>query len=171
MTEKIRTRTFEYGNEKESSWPPTYGTSNGKGFSGYWDAETQSFKEGYPPPRVQPLGQAPMYFSDVMEAQRHPKTGEVVESRSRWQAIDKATGCVTTGVNESPSIKRRKNQREEDARWIHDIKKAAAMIDAGTAPLSERTREMCKRQNELVSSTTGLDASNVLGRKNATRKR
>jgi hypothetical protein len=171
MTEKIRTRTFQYGNEKESSWPPTFGTAAGKGFVGYWDEEAQEFKEGYPPPRVQPFGQAPMYFSDVMEEQRHPKTGEPVTSRSRWQAIDKATGCITTGPNESPSIKRKRDPKAEDAEMIHRIKKAAAMIDAGTAPLSERTRERCKQQNELISNTLGMDAANVLGRKNGRRKR
>lgn len=173
MTEKIRTRTFQYGNEKESEWPPIFGTAKGQGFQGYWDIETQSFKEGRPPNRNHKFGDAPMYISDEMPETRHPKTGEMVSSRSKWNQIDKATGCFTTGSKEdSGAIKKKKNIEAEDRDMLNRIDRAVAMIDDGTAPLSEKTRELCKQENERLSSTLGFDAGNVLGRnKNARTKR
>lgn len=163
---KIQTKTFNYGNEKESAWPPKYGTNEGRGYHGYFDSERGEFVEGDPPSRTANRGKAPMFISDTMPETRHPGTGEVVDSRSRWQAIDKKNGWVTTGSKEDTgTTKRHRDIKAEDADMIGRIKRAVNDIDNGTAPLSEKFREQAKRQDELISSHLGFDAGNVLGRR------
>lgn len=138
----------------------------------YWDKETQKFIEGYPPDPNPKFGVAPMFFSDEMPRMRHPKTGEVIDSRSRWRRVDKANGCITTSPTEKINRRPRKDYRQKSDEMMAAINKTIAQIDSGTAPMSEETRERCRQQNDLMSSALNFDAHNVLGRKkkNGTRR-
>jgi hypothetical protein len=170
MTNKIQTRPFQYGNEKESDWPPEM--PEGRGFSGYWDSDLGKFVEGRPPRKTKKYGEAPMYISDVMPETRHPGSGEVVDSRSRWNRIDKANGWVTTGSFEDTGVtKKRYDPLNDHQSYLDRIDRAVTMIDDGTAPLSEKTREQARQTDEILSSTLGFDAGNVLGRKKNGRTR
>lgn len=172
MTNKIQTRPFQYGNEKESDWPPEM--PEGRGFHGYWDSELGKFVEGTPPRRVKKYGDAPMYISDVMPETKHPGTGEIVDSRSRWNRIDKANGWVTTGSMSDTGVTKKRYDPlspENDKEYIDRIDRAVNMIDEGTAPLSEKAREQARQTDEILSSTLGFDAGNVLGRKKNARTR
>lgn len=130
-------------------------------------------KEGTPPPEFVPYGQAPMYISDSMPPYRHPATGVTVDSRSALRAMDKATGSITTDKHQAPN---RNHGKELERRRREDLRKclleSVAKIDSGNSGLSEETRAMCERQNEVTSAALGIDAFNVAGRKaNAKGKR
>jgi hypothetical protein len=163
--EKIVTRTFQYGDEKESSWPPKYGSRDAGSF--YWDKETQTFKRGYPPNPNPKHGTSAAIIMDTIDPYYHPASCTVVESRSRLKMIDKACGTITTDkpIPADPSW-----QKEREAALKKDrheaLHKAVAQLDAGTAPLSEETREMCRIRNETVSRALGIDAFNAAGRIN-----
>lgn len=164
MTEKIRTRVFNHGDEKESSWPPLFGTG-GAGVYHYRDGK---LNEG-PPPRPETYGQAPFVIQDTIEPYRHPATGQWVESRAALNAIDKACGTITTDKHQSaePYAKaREKRRREESKRDVHQaMRRAINDIDYGMAPLTEETKAKCAIQDEIVSERLGFDAFNVAGKK------
>lgn len=135
-------------------------------FHGYWDKDLMKFVEGDPPAR-ETYGEAPLFISDEIKPFRHPATGQVVSSKSELNRINKATGCIETAPGEKVAQKKRRDGVD----WDQAMQKAIHQIDNGMAPLDERTREMCKQQNELVSKALGFDAFNVAGRKNGSRKR
>lgn len=164
MTEKIRTRVFEHGSDKESTWPSDFG-SGGSG-SYYWDSETQTFKKGYPPVKYKTYGKAPYVIQDSIEPYYHPAGEAVVDSRAKLREMDKVCGTITTDKRLAPDPSRQRRQREErrkDGR--ESLDKAVALIDSGNAPLTEETRALCERQNEIVSKALNFDAFNVAGRK------
>lgn len=171
MTEKIQTRPFQFGNEKEATWPPRFPTCKG-GFSGYWDKEKQVFVEGHPPVH-QTFDSAPAIITDTIQEYYHPKAGIWVDSKSRLNDIDKALGTITTDKIQPADPTWRKDQERIRKKDAHDaLHKAVAQIDAGTALLSEETRALCDIQNGIVSNALGMDAYNAVGRKkNAKGKR
>lgn len=165
MTNKIQTKIFNYGNEKESVWPGQFGTGESGSF--WWDEKTQTFKQGYPPPKNLKFGEAPYVIQDTIEPYRHPSTGEIIESRSRLRDTDEACGTITTDKKIPPDpSKFKENERKRRADLREALYKSVAQIDSGTAPLSEETRAICARENERVSKALNFDAFNVAGRKN-----
>ena len=165
MTEKIRTRLFNYGDEKESSWPPLFGTG-GAGLFHYRDGE---LKEGPPPPKVEKYGQAPFVIQDTIDGFKHSASGEWIESRSKLRDTDRACGTITTDkpLDAAPYRREREEkQRRESKEDIHRaMRKAINDIDYGMAPLTEETRHKCAVQDEIVSERLNFDAFNVAGRK------
>lgn len=162
---KIQTRPFIFGDEKESAWPPRFPTC--RGFRGYWDSESRTFKEGTPPPREKKYGDAPAIFTDSIEPYYHPAAGITVDSKSALRDLDKACGTITTDKKLPPDPTEQKaraeKRRKEGTEALH---KAVAQIDAGTAPLTEAQRAACTKENERLSSALNFDAFNVAGRKN-----
>lgn len=159
---KIQTRTFQYGNEKESEWPPKYGTGESGSF--YWDPETRKFIKGHPPLKIKQYGQAPYIITDEMQPYYHPKAQMVVDSKSRLRQIDEALGTITTDRYQSPDPSWQKEQeriRRADAKEA--LHKSVAQVDAGCAPLSEETRAKCAITNDIVSKALGIDAFNAVG--------
>lgn len=162
---QIRTKIFNYGDKCESEWPPMFG----KGGSGtyYRDPKTGIFKKGYPPPKEVKYGQAPNIIQDTTTAYYHPAAEKWTESKKEIEYLDNITGTITTDKKIPPNPynqKEAKKRRHQDIR--ESTRKAVAQIDAGTAPLTEETRAMCERQNEIVSNALNMDAFNVAGRKN-----
>lgn len=163
---KIQTRPFNYGHEHEAEWPPLMPDQNAQGFVGYWDSESMTFKEGYPPRKNLSFGKAPYVIPDTIEPYRHPATGQTIESRAALRATDKACGTITTDKKLDPDPSWQKS------RWdaIHKdrkeaMHKAVSAIDNGTAPLTEETRALCAQDNERMSKALGMDCFNVAGRK------
>lgn len=163
MTEKIQTRIFQYGDEKESSWPPRFGTG---GSGVYHLGKDGKIKKGCPAPEVIPFGKAPYVIQDTIEPYRHPATGRWLESRSALRQEDAATGTITTDKKLAPIPHRQRQLERERRQDGHDaLHKAVAQIDAGTAPLTEETKALCEQQNEIIASATGWDTFNVAGKK------
>ncbi len=164
---KIQTRVFNYGNECESDWPPVYGVARSEGsFVGYWDKETQTFKEGYPPNPNPKYGEAPYVIQDSIEPYKHPAAGVVVDSRSKLNMIDKVCGTITTDKMQSADSSWQRQRRAERLKDSHEaLHKAVAQVDAGTAPLSEETRALCEARNaQVADALPGLDPFNAVGR-------
>lgn len=162
---EIKTRTFNYGNECESEWPPMFGTCQG-GYYGHWDKEKKCLVEGPPPPREIKYGEAPMIIMDTIPEYYHPAAETYIDSRSKLRQVDKACGTITTDKLQPADSSYKKELERKRREDIHQsMHKAVAQIDAGTAPLSEETRALCERQNEIVSSALNFDAFNVAGRK------
>jgi hypothetical protein len=162
---RIISKSYKGGNEKEATWPPLFG--NPKSGVYYRDSETGEIKEGYPPPKVEKFGEAPMIIDDTLKKPHyHHGACMWTDSRKGIEVMDKATGCVTTGTgikNDGSATKRRIKERHDDLhRSMH---RAVAQIDAGTAPLTEETKKLCEIQNEITSKALNFDAFNVAGRK------
>jgi hypothetical protein len=168
--EKIVTKTFQYGNEKESSWPSKYGEKAPGRY--YWDKEKQAFAEGIPPNPNPVLDKAPYYISDDMEPYYHPHVQRYISSKSQLKMIDKASGTITTDqlLPADPSIEvKRQKEINEDRRAA--IQRAIWAVDNNEAPLSEAVKERCKEENQRLGSILGMDLFNVAGRKNGKRSR
>lgn len=93
---------------------------------------------------------APAYISDEMTPTE--LNGKTFTSRSKYAAEVKALGYELTG-GERTTTGPTKRQREEEIR--EDIERAYYMVRDGNAPLSERERERCKQQNEILKRNGG----------------
>lgn len=139
----------------------------------YWDKQARKFVEGVPPPQGRIFGQAPYVIQDSITPYYHPAACQVIDSRKALRDVDKACGTITTDKRLPPDPSWAKEQaRRRRADLTESLHRAVAAVDSGTAPLTEETRALCDRQNELVSSALNFDAFNVVGRKkNAKGKR
>ena len=89
-------KIFSYGNENESSWPPRF-PEKSNGFIGYWDKETNTFKEGFPPNPNPKYENAPQIIFDSIKAEYHKGACRVIESRKEWELADKEHNTITFG--------------------------------------------------------------------------
>lgn len=132
----------------------------------YRDKETGQFIEGFPPRPHNHFGDAPAIITDTIDPYYHPKACITVDSKSALRDLDRACGTITTDKQlpaDKSWIEQRTKERHQD---MHDcLHRAVAQVDAGTAPLSEETRQLCERQNEITSKALNFDAFNVAGRK------
>lgn len=161
---KIMNRPHKGGDEKESRWPPV--TPKGDTGTFYWDKEKRKFIEGYPPSKNHKFGEAPYVIQDTMDKQYHPAACKWTDSRQDWEDMDKACGTFTSGKKQPPDPTWHNEQKKKRHKDIREaMQKSIAQLDSGTAPLTEETREMCKRQNEILASA-GFKPYNVAGKKN-----
>lgn len=165
MSEKIMTKVYRPGNEKESTWPPSMPQKNNAGVY-YWDKAERKLKEGYPPPTERKFGDAPAVITDTIDPYYHPAAEAWTDSKSGLRHLDKATGCITTDKKLAPDSSEQRRLNSHRKKDLHDaLHKSVAQIDAGTAPLTEEVRQLCERENERVSKALGFDAFNVAGKK------
>lgn len=128
------------------------------------------FEERCPPPRVNHYGDAPMVIEDTTDAYYHPGACRWTESKSEIKQFDRACGTITSDKKLAPDptwANQQKAARRKDAR--DSLFRAVEQVDAGTAPMTEETRQLCERQNEILSKALNFDAFNVAGRKNNAR--
>lgn len=161
---EIKTKIFNYGHEKEGTWPSQYGTLERGCFYIDENGETQS---GYPPPRNLKFGDAPYIITDEIAPYRHPATGQVVDSKSKLKMIDAATNTITTDKKQAPDPTKRERLKREakEARMAH-LRECVQLVDSGNAPLTEDMKALCKARNKEISRLTGIDAQNIVGKKN-----
>lgn len=161
---KIQTRVFNFGDKHEADWPPLFGTQEKGVF--YYDKESGKMLPGYPPNPHPKLAEAPTIIQDSIDPYYHPAAQKVIDSRSQLRDIDKACGTITTDKKLDPDSSWRKEQERKRREDLHvAMRKSVAQIDSGTAPLSEETKALCAKQNEIVSERLGFDAFNVAGSK------
>lgn len=163
---EIKTKSFNYGDANEGTWPPQFGTGGAGVY--HIDEETGKAVEGYPPRKTNYFGQAPMVMFDDIKPYRHPATGQVITSLKALKETDKACGTVTVGkMDDFPADtnrpKRLRQEIREDRRRARQ--RAIADIDNGNAPLTEEQKAKCVEQNEILSKALNFDAFNVAGRK------
>lgn len=95
---------------------------------------------------------APAIITDTMPATFHPADGSFCDSKSRFKQITRAHGFDDrTGAkavaNNQPKLKEVTTEHYE-----RDVKIAYEMCKAGTAPLSEHDKAMCKRIDERIKN-------------------
>jgi hypothetical protein len=160
---EIKTRIFNYGHEKESEWPPRFGT----GESGLFHVdESGEVHEGYPPSRLQIFDQAPYIVGDSISAYKHPATGQWVESRSALKAIDEATGCITTDKYIAPDPTRfneAKRKIKEERR--EELRAAYELVKSGNSPLTDQQKAECRARDKQIDQTLGIDVFSKIGKK------
>lgn len=121
----IRSKVHEGGDPKESSWPPRFGTNQGKGGLFYRCKETGKIKEGYPPNPNPKQGEAPMVIFDSMDAQYHEGVGRKIESRKEWERADNEAGTITVSNLEKESAGLQKKRLRTKEYLSKDRKNAA----------------------------------------------
>ena len=133
----------------------------------YFDEETKQIKEGFPPSKIDHFGDAPYIIGDEIRPYYHPGVCRVIESRSELRMADSVCGTITTDKKQEPNANFTKYQKEARKRdGKRALEKAVAMIDSGTAPLTEEVRAFCDRENERIAKTTKLNPYNIAGKKN-----
>lgn len=158
----IKSKIHKYGNENESTWPPMFGTNNGRGGVFYIDKETGETKEGYPPDPNPKYGQAPIAIMDSMPKTYHEAACREVESRKEWNRLDKEHGCITFGSQEEAQRPLKQRIKEEKTDYKKGLRKAS---ETALQMHRENPREMSQKvakQRELqerIAKQEGLDKS------------
>ncbi len=156
----IKSKIFNSGHEHESDWPPRF-PENPKGFVGYWDKETQTFKEGYPPNPNNQFGTSAMVVCDSMPPTYHEKACKLVESRQEWDRLDKETGALTFGSTKESRKYIKKKVKEEDAALRKDRRNASQeaikMVRANPREINQKLNKQAEKQSETAKKS-GLDS-------------
>lgn len=145
--EKIKSRVFEYGNEKESEWPSKYGTREAGRF--WWNHETQTF-DTQPPPKPQKLGESAAVIPDEIEV-KSMVDQKVYTSKRALLASYKRAGKEVVGNDvdyrptKDPAIEKRAAEKLEA-----DISRSYYQVRDGMAPLSEFDKARCKAINNQL---------------------
>lgn len=167
---KIRSAMGEIPKDK---WEKAFGESPAKigqrqGRTHYWwDEETQTLKEGFPPYKYNYFGKAPAVIQDSITPYYHPGTGQWTDSRSELYRMDKESGTFTTDKNEPPNNPSLAKEKKAEVAQDRDQAFARAHWAAkdGSLPLNESQKALCKQQNEMFSQRLGFDVSNIFGKK------
>lgn len=151
----IKSKIFEYGNEHEADWPPRF-VEKKAGFVGYWDADSMTFKEGYPPNPNNQFGTAPTVMFDSMPKTYHEAGGREVESRAEWQRLDKETNSLTFGnVNESRKYTEKGN-KQQAKELKRDRRKASEealkMVRANPKEIHEKCQKQAEKQHKTAKA-------------------
>lgn len=122
---EIKSKIHTYGDEKESSWPPKFGTNEGRGGVFHIDKETGELKEGYP---VSDRGLAVVdhhYISDDMPPTRNPlNPREIYTSKSKLRAKYREAGAEEVGTayeNGYRPEKEREAKTKDFERKLHEV--------------------------------------------------
>ncbi len=87
MTEEIKTRIFNYGDENEGTWP----SRNGTGVRGHFRMRIGSDSS-------KPANISHGFIQDEMEPTKHPLTGEYYTSKAKFREVTKAHGYEEVGT-------------------------------------------------------------------------
>lgn len=145
----IKSKIFNHGDEHESDWPSRYPQSS-RGFVGYWDRDSQSFKEGYPPNPNNIFGVAPIVIFDAMPSTYHEGAGRSVESRSEWDRLDKETGSLTFSSIDEPNRHIARRTKEEATALKADRRRASEeaikMVRANPREINQKLQKEAEKQ-------------------------
>ena len=143
---EIRSRVFNYGNEKESEWPPRFGTGGSGRF--HIDQSTGDLEEGNPPPKIEKFGIAPIAIMDSMDRQFHEGVGREIESRKEWNMADKESGCVTFGSREEVKRNCEKGIQRERLEMKKDRRKSALTAMQAYKENPKEIRQKLRKEGE-----------------------
>jgi len=93
-----------------------------------------------------PMIKTPTVFNDF-----HPLTGEFVHDSAQFRRINRDHGVEERDLKPvADNIPVMKESTDDD--YIRDVSIAREQLRAGTAPLSEYDREVCKGMNERIKN-------------------
>lgn len=153
---KIRSRVHNYGHEKESSWPPRFGTLDKTPM--YIDRDTGELKPGYPPPR-EVHDTAPYVIFDSIKPEYHQGAGRIIESKSEWNLADKEHGTITFGNKEeaTPKVDKANKIKAERKERKAAIKQTIERWQQNPEEMSQKLKRRQQEQQE-VAAKSGLDS-------------
>lgn len=157
MTEKIHSKVFNYGNEKEADWPPRFPKKPGR-FSGYWDSDKKKFIEGYPPNPNNNFGTAPIAIMDSIAPRYHEGECKTVESRKEWERLNKQHNMISFSSMEEAKPKEDKFYKQKQNR--RDYRKATRAALESWRSNPRHMKQKLNRQGEKQIETlkkSGVD--------------
>lgn len=87
--------------------------------------------------------------NDEMPPTVHPVTGEVFTSKKKFRAATKATGYEEIGDQRRQTKPREHLDTEENIRA--DVEKAWYLARDNMAPITEKEKELCRREEERTN--------------------
>ena len=102
------------------------------------------YRDGKMVPKAEaaPVYLAPRSISDGMDGLRHPVTGAIIDSKSRFRQITKDAGCVEVGNDVQ------RPQRKPDESLSRDVAEAYRMVRDGYTPAPVSRREWGENWND-----------------------
>lgn len=159
---KIQSKVHNYGNEKESSWPPRFPKKRNFGRF-YWDKETQEFKEGNPPNTNNHFGDAPQVIFDSID-RYHETACRKIESREEWNRVDKETGQLTFSSREEVArhvAKGKKEQEEAVKKDRHQASRASSAVwKSDPRQAKQKLNKQAERQLDTLKRS-GINLKDV----------
>ncbi len=156
---KIKSKIFEYGNEKESSWPPKYPAKRTRGVF-HVDQDTKELTPGYPKSKNKKYGVAPMAIFDSMPPTYHEGACRLVESRAEWERLDRETGSLTFGSMDEPRRYAAEGSKKEQKAIKQDRRRAAEealkMVRANPKEINQKWNKHAEKQKDLAKKS-GLE--------------
>lgn len=155
----IKSKIFNYGNEHEADWPPKF-IETPRGLVGYFDKETLTFKEGYPPNPNNNFGTPPSVIFDSIKPTYHEAAQRVVDSREEWNRLDEEHGCLTFGsIKESRRVADK--AAKDAARALKNDRRKASeealkMVRANPREINQKLNKQAEKQLEIANKS-GLD--------------
>lgn len=165
---RIIGKPIKKGDRCEAKWLQDSIADDFKEGYSWFDPITKTFSDQIPERLLtKKFGQAPVFMSDVMEPYYHPAAQKVVESRSELKELDEKFNTITTDKKLPPDpTKKRLAAKARKEHNMQALKDAVEMVEAGTAPLTDEFKQLCQKRNEMISKQLGIDAQNIVGRKN-----
>ena len=153
---QIKTKIFNYGNEKESEWPTKYGTLERGVF--HVDKETGETVAGYPPNPNPQHGTSAIVIFDSMPATYHEAACRTIESRKEWELADKQTGSITFGSKRdlSPKVDGAYERKRKKAELRKASKTALDVYKANPKELRQKLEKRAQAQVETLKKS-GLE--------------
>jgi len=151
-TMTIKSKIHEYGDSKESEWPPRFGTNDGKGFR-------KVYGEVFKPNN---FGQAPIAIMDSMPKTYHEAACREVESRKEWARLDKEHGCITFGSQaeaERPLKARIKDEKKEYKKGLRKASETALQMHRENPHEMKQKVQKQRELQERIAKQEGLDLS------------
>lgn len=161
MGEKIQSKVFNYGNEKEASWPPRFPPKRNSGRF-YWDNKAQEFKEGNPPNPNNNFGEAPQVIFDNMKPQYHAGECREITSIKEWDSADKQHGLLTFTNHEEARRKAKRGIENEKIETKKDRRKSVkAALESWKSNPREQRQKLQKQGEKQIETAKkiGLDLS------------
>jgi hypothetical protein len=139
----------------------------------YWCKKRRKLIEGYPPNPNNYFGDAPCVIFDSMPPEYHEAGRMTVDSRKTWKLLDKMHGTITFSPHENytppDETLAEKRKRRDDIREAR--RKAVAQVKAGTHPLTDDQKQLCRQADERISHQLGYDVSKIWKPTKKTRKK
>lgn len=96
-------------------------------------------------------------ISDEMEPLRHSRTGQIISSKAKWNAANRATGLI-----EHNGTIERKSRHDVDSDNDQAIQKAIVAAENGNLRITEAQRAWAKQNDARIKQQFGVDVSDVM---------
>lgn len=96
-------------------------------------------------------------MSDEMQAFKHPRTGEIISSKAKWNTANRATGLI-----EHKGTIERKSRHDVDSDNDQAIQKAIVAAENGNLKITEVQRAWAKQNDARIRQQFGVDVSDVM---------